>query len=139
MASGPEARFIASVHKHLPPVDQFYRMKNHNEFNSGIADCWYSGARRDLWVEYKWVELPKRPDTIIDITAGKKPSLSALQAEWISQRRIEGRRVWIVVGCEFGGVIYSNDMPRPATAAQFLSTCATRSGIAFGILGECQL
>jgi hypothetical protein len=130
MASGPETRFIASIHKHLPPVDQFYRMKNNNPYNSGIPDCWYSG-KRDLWVEYKWVDLPKRPDTIIDITAGKEPSLSALQAEWIEQRRLEGRNVWIIVGCSGGGMMLTHDVtPYPLRNDAFWALCWSRSEIA---------
>lgn len=105
MSSGPETRFIASVQKHLPPVGQFYRMKNHNQYNGGIADSWYSSAL-DLWVEWKWVDLPKRPETVISIVDGKKPSLSALQQDWIQGRVREGRNVWVVVGCELGGVVF---------------------------------
>lgn len=103
MAAKPETTFIDSVHKHLPVW--LYRMKNHNEYNGGIADCWYSGER-DLWVEYKFIAVPKRGTTPIDLVGGKNPNLSALQQEWLRKRHNEGRNVWVIVGCKEGGVIY---------------------------------
>lgn len=92
----PENSFIAGVHGYLP--QSLYRMKNHNEYTGGVFDCWYSGMARDLWVEYKFVVLPKRDTTLV------VPDLSALQAEWGTERRREGRNVWVVVGCKEGAV-----------------------------------
>jgi len=94
--SGPENTFIASVHRHLPTG--LYRMKNHNQYNGGIADVWYSGDKADLWIEYKFEVLPKRDDTIVPI------DLSPLQREWLTGRHAEGRSVGVVVGCREGGV-----------------------------------
>lgn len=105
MSKGPENTFIGSVHRHLPA--ELYRMKNHNEYNGGIADCWYSGQQCDLWVEYKFLEVPKRPFTEIHLCDPKKPyGLSTLQQEWLTGRFEEGRNVAVIVGCKDGGVIY---------------------------------
>ena len=104
MSQGPENRFISSVHDKLPPVSEFYRMKNHNEYNGGIADCWYS-AKRDLWIEWKFVAIPVRDETVISIVDGKKPALSLLQQEWIRSRVCEGRNVWVGVGSVLRRVI----------------------------------
>lgn len=101
MSKGPENTFIAAVHKHLPHA--LYRMKNHNQYNGGIADVWYSGAC-DLWVEYKFITVPKRPDTVIDLTTGKNPPLSNLQQDWLRGRHHEGRNVGVIVGSKDGGV-----------------------------------
>jgi hypothetical protein len=103
MSKGPETRFIASVHR-LLPLD-LYRMKNHNEYVGGVADVWYSGNHDDIWVEYKYVaKLPK----IIDLMDTKKKySLSKLQQEWLHDRYKEGRRVFVVLGCAEGGVIFA--------------------------------
>lgn len=97
MASKPETVFIHSVHRHLPVA--LYRMKTHNPYLSGPADVWYSGPRADLWVEYKYVTLPKRAAT--PVTA----DLSALQLEWLRARHAEGRNVAVIIGCKEGGVI----------------------------------
>lgn len=95
----PENTFIASVHRHLPPT--LYKMKNHNVYNGGIADCYYSGRRSDLWVEYKFIAVPKRPDTPIKI------DLSELQKNWLRSRHAEGRAVAVVVGSKDGGVFFN--------------------------------
>lgn len=101
MSSKPENTFITSVHKHLP--ESLYRQKNHNQYNGGIADVWYSGAS-DLWIEYKFLVLPKRGTTIIDLINGKDPSISYLQQKWLKDRHAEGRSVGVIVGCKEGGV-----------------------------------
>lgn len=124
MAAKPESTFIAAVHRHLPPLAELYRMKNNNPYISGIADCWYSG-QRDLWVEYKFIVVPKRPDTVISI------DLSALQRDWLSSRHIEGRNVWVVVGCKEGGVVFEDTTwEQPITAAKFRGRLLGRPGVA---------
>ncbi len=92
----PENTFIGSVNRLLPVG--LYRMKNHNQYNGGIPDVWYSGSAADLWVEYKFVAVPKRPDTHIKI------ELSELQKNWLRCRCAEGRKVGVIVGCVNGGV-----------------------------------
>ena len=79
-------------------------MKNHNQYNGGIADVWYSGIRADMWIEYKFVVVPKRDTTLIDLTAGKHPALSHLQQDWLKRRHAEGRHVGVLVGAKEGGV-----------------------------------
>lgn len=96
MSRGPETTFIQSVHRLLPK--KVYRMKNHNEYNGGIADCWYDGPVGDLWVEYKFVVLPKRDSTQVRV------DLSPLQLEWLRDRKFNGRNVVVIVGCKEGGV-----------------------------------
>lgn len=81
-------------------------MKNHNEYNGGIADCWYDGPRADLWIEYKFIEIPKRDGTLIDLVGGKDPTLSDLQQKWLADRAANRRRVAVIVGCKEGGVWY---------------------------------
>lgn len=129
MSKGPENTFIAAVHRHLP--EGLYRLKNHNQFNGGIADCWYSG-KLDLWVEYKFIALPKRDSTVIDLVADKDPPLSALQQDWLAAREAEGRNVWVIVGCKEGGVIFpsASDWRTPLAAGDFKCQLDTRKGIA---------
>lgn len=102
--STPENTFIGSVHKYLPPMDQLYHMKNHNVYNGGIADVWYSGSTSDLWVEYKFFLIPKRAATVVDLVGGRSPMVSGLQQEWLRSRYKEGRNVGVIVGCPEGGV-----------------------------------
>jgi hypothetical protein len=92
----PENTFISGVHSYMKDV---YHEKMNNPFSSGTADVWYSGAKADLWVEYKYIPL-------IPKTAGIKPNLSERQRIWLLDRYVEGRRVAVVVGCPEGGVLY---------------------------------
>lgn len=138
MSKGPETNFYTGVHKHLPPVDRFYRVKMHNPYAGGIADHWYS-SRLDLWVEWKFVELPARPDTIIDLTAGKKPALSVLQQDWIAERRAEGRNVWVGVGSAKGGVLWKNDeWLRGHRTDDFTASLRAKPELAQTIFAFCQ-
>lgn len=104
MSRKSESQFISSVHEYMPPIKRgMYRMKNHNEYNAGIFDVWYSGLKRDLWVEYKFVVVPKLDDTLIN------PDLSSLQLQWGDDRVAEGRNCMVIVGCggaKGGGVIF---------------------------------
>ena len=136
MSQGPENTFIGSVHKHLPAG--IYRLKNHNQYNGGIADVWYSGVR-DLWVEYKFIVVPKRPDTVIDLITGKNPAISYLQQEWLRSRHGEGRSVGVIVGSKDGGVWFPGltwDATYPAK--KFLSLLQTRKDLAGTIEKEVQ-
>jgi len=90
----PENTFIKSVHRHL--VDT-YAEKMCNPYRAGIPDVWYSGFKRDLWVEYKF--LPRTPRGLI------LPNLSGQQKLWIERRKAEGRNVWVIVGMKEGGVV----------------------------------
>jgi hypothetical protein len=124
----PETTFIGSVHKHLPL--SLYRVKNHNEYAAGIADCWYSG-KRDLWIEYKFIEVPKRDTTLIDLVGGKNPPLSHLQQGWLRERSAEGRNVWVIVGCREGGVFFrKRTWETPVTAVDFRAEIQSRKDLA---------
>lgn len=118
----PENSFITGVHRYL----RCYHMKNHNEYVGGIADCWYSGEKRDLWIEYKYVRLPKRDTTMI------VPELSPLQLLWLNDRRSEGRNIRVVIGCQEGAVMLSDPLEWETglSAAWFRKRVLTRAQLA---------
>ena len=125
----PENTFIASVHRHLPA--ELYSMKNHNQYNGGIADVWYSGAKADLWIEYKFIVVPKRGTTLIDLTGGKTPSLSHLQQHWLRCRHAEGRSVGVLVGTKQGGVWFPGvTWGNPQNSQAFCTQILSRSELA---------
>jgi hypothetical protein len=96
VSTKPESNFIAGVHKHIPK--SLHHEKMNNPYRGGTADVWYSGARNDLWIEYKFVpKLPKAVDV--------KTDLSVLQLQWLRGRYEEGRSVAVVIGCPAGGVL----------------------------------
>ena len=122
----PETVFTNSVHAHLDRAT-LYWMKNHNEYVGGVFDCWYSGkgdSSTDLWIEYKFVVLPKRDATLV------VPDLSAIQAEWGTDRANEGRNVAVIVGCKEGGVYLPPGYWAPLPASEFRRRILTRKALA---------
>jgi len=107
-------------------------MKNNNPYIAGIADCWYSGVEADLWVEYKYLTI-SRPNIIVI------PKLSEQQKEWIEQRRLEGREVWVVIGYKLGVVLYKkwNDMVQGLSPDEFIKRTMTRKELADEINSYC--
>ena len=132
MARKPESQFISGVHKYL--VRSVYRMKNHNAYVGGIPDCWYSGNKSDLWAEYKYIPVSIPRKTV-------KPDLSELQFRWISARHLEGRDVWVIMGCKQGGVIYYNldEMSSGLPPVTFLQRLQTRKELANAIYEHCSI
>ena len=131
MSAKPETTFYTSVHRHLPSKDVPYRLKTFNPYVGGPADHWYSGQQADLWVEWKFIKLPVRDSTLIDLVSGKNPPLSKLQQDWLRSRHEEGRNVWVVVGCKEGGVIYTHrkwEVPIPT--GSFRTLLLSRAAIA---------
>jgi hypothetical protein len=126
MSAKPETTFTSSVHKHTPK--SLYRMKNNNSYTGGIPDCWYSGKKADLWVEYKFV--PKLP-------AELTPALTALQAQWLKERFTEGRNVAVIVGSPDGGVILRNlEWNNTISRTEFLRKLKSRAELAAWICQE---
>lgn len=105
-------------------------MKNHNQFHGGIPDVWYSGPAADLWIEYKFVALPKRENTLITI------ELSELQKNWITSRDAEGRSVGVIVGSKDGGVWFpGTTWSAEITMLQFRASIESRKTLATRIQG----
>ena len=133
MASKPESTFITSLHRHFPSKEVPYHMKNHNVYNGGIPDVWYSGRHGDMWVEYKFIEVPKRLTTVI------VPNLSELQLQWLSDRQCEGRNVYVIIGCKSGGMVLSGteQWRNGITTEQFQNALQTRKQLADWITQIC--
>jgi hypothetical protein len=137
MAVKPENTFRGSVHKHLPR--NLYHEKMNNPFAAGIADDYYSGMKADLWVEYKFILVPKQAKTRIDLVSGKKPPLSPMQQHWLRERHREGRNVRVIVGCKEGGVIFADlEWETPITQQAFVSKLQSRADLASWILAFTQ-
>jgi hypothetical protein len=133
--SGPENRFIQAMHR-LLSKSPLYCLKNNNMYNSGIADCWYSGNAADLWVEYKFLELPKRDSTLVDFRdTAKNFSLSRLQQIWLQERFAEGRSVGVIIGTPGGGIWFPGVSWDDAfTAARLRSELQSKQTLADTIL-----
>jgi hypothetical protein len=139
VASKPETTFYTSVHRFLPPLSELHREKMANPYRGGTADHWYD-AVRDLWVEWKFIKVPKRDDTVIDFVNGKDPIISNLQQEWIKGRCANNRHVWVIAGCDLGGVIMEHPFQwqTPWTAKHFREELLPRKSIAARIWNHCR-
>lgn len=130
MAAKPETTFTQAVHRHLPPANDLHREKMYNPMRGGGFDVWYSGLK-DLWIEYKFLTLPKRDTTQI------LPSLSELQRIWGRRRHAEGRSVAVIVGCKEGGVILEDlAWEQEISTADFKKALRSRAEIAAWILNR---
>lgn len=121
MSSKPETTFTHSIHRHLPK--EVYREKMANPYRGGTPDVWYSGNKRDLWVEYKFI--PK-----LAVRVPNKIELSELQRLWLEARQVEGRNVAVIVGCPDGGVILRSPFPREITTPDFQASLLSRKQLA---------
>ena len=93
-----EHSFIRAIHRHLSK--KAYSWKINDRFAGGVADSWYCGREgKHLFVEYKYVKLPARPDTVM------RAALSELQQRWLQQRKEQGIPVAVVLGAAKKGVI----------------------------------
>jgi hypothetical protein len=123
VSSKPETTFYTAVHRHLHP--RLHREKMFNPYRGGTWDFWFSGKAADLWIEYKFVVLPKRGSTLISA------DLSALQVDWGKNRIAEGRNIAVVVGCKEGGVILLDEhWTEPMACEEFKARILNRASIA---------
>lgn len=95
-----EHGFIKAVHRHLSP--EVYRWKIHDTYTGGVPDAFYMGPAGSLWVEYKYVKLPKRDTTIVTF------GLSILQRSWLTRAQSYGQLVAVIVGFEQFAAVLTN-------------------------------
>lgn len=140
MARKPETTFYESVHRHLPPKKFLHREKMNNPYLGGTADFWFSGTKKDLWAEYKFLpRVPQRGSVWLCKPDVKNPDLSRLQQEWLRGRHMEGRNVCVIVGCPVGGVILRDlEWEKEFSAKDFVARILTREEIAQWIKREVQ-
>lgn len=99
-------------------------MKTNNPYVAGVPDCYYSGPRGDLWIEYKYVaKLPVKVPVPVD--------LSKLQRHWLEGRHAEGRNVAVVVGSPEGAIVLRvQQLDMEVTANDFRKRMVARDQIA---------
>lgn len=130
-----EHDFVRSIHNALPR--DLYRWKINDNFQGGVADAYYSGPAGDLWVEYKYVKLPKRPETRLPDRYGLSPQ----QLAWLTERHKEGRSVALVVGSDRGNLLLTDPdlFNKPCTMWGFEQNAIDKKGIIAHILSKTQI
>ncbi len=117
-----EHSFIRAVHKQIKKRSKdCYAWKIRDSGQGGVADCWYDGIK-DLWIEYKWTNRIPKNNTVI-------PTLSKQQIYWLSNRRKNGRNVYVVIGCPDGVcIIHSSEWATGVT--NFTARLITKTQLA---------
>lgn len=107
-----ESSFTASLREKLH-AHGIYALKLHLSFANGVADCWYSGWKGDLWSEHKFLQtLPPSVDPT--------KLLTPLQQLWLKARHTEGRAVAVIVGSPEGCLLLPGvEWQRPIPRAEF--------------------
>lgn len=123
MSAKAENVFIGAVHKHMPA--DVYKEKMSNPYRGGTPDVFYE-ARHQAWGEYKFIEVPKRADTLI------KPNLSALQLDWLQRCYANGHRCFVIIGSRAGGVMLQSPgvWSHGLSAGEFMESIKTKKEIA---------
>lgn len=126
-----EHSFIDAVHR-LLPAEPLLKWKINDPYTGGKPDCYYCGPSDDLWIEYKFVQLPKRASTRVQI------DLSALQADWLSHLDLCGQTAWVVVGSPKRAVVLSiQEALSGLTKAQYEARMITFKDLASRIKDHC--
>lgn len=107
-----EAQYTASIKKLLPPT--VYALKLSLPYTAGVADSWYSGPARDLWVEWKYLQT-------VPPTVDCRKLCTSLQQAWLRDRHREGRNVAVIVGAKIGAVWFHGlDWENPLARDEFV-------------------
>ena len=126
-----EHGYIRSIHKKLPP--DLYHWKINDTFQGGVADAFYRGNKRILFVEYKFIKtLPVRETTLI------VPDCSVLQIKWLKDSYNDGVPTVVIVGSPHGGVLFLHRAWEKGVCKQtFLGHTLPAAAIAAAIYSHC--
>ena len=103
--------------------------KINDTFAGGVPDFFLAGRARDLWLEVKYTALPKRTETLIDLTRSDR-YLSTLQQHWLTQRHALRGDVAVLLASPEGGVVwYGLDWQRPISTLAFRAAMLPRPAL----------
>lgn len=125
-----EHGFVRSVHRQLSP--DIFVWKINDTYAGGVPDAFYAGPACCLFVEYKYVKLPKRSNTLV------KTTLSEQQKLWINRMHSLSHAVAVVIGSDKGCVVLQDKAwNSPLTLADFLPACISVKDVARWIEATC--
>tara|TARA_R100001460_G_scaffold5433_1_gene15112 strand:- start:10788 stop:11213 length:426 start_codon:yes stop_codon:yes gene_type:complete len=124
-----EHGFVRSVHRKLS--SDVFVWKINDKFAGGVPDAFYAGAARYLFIEYKYIKLPKRSSTPI------KTGLSAQQKLWLNKMLGMDKQVAVIIGSCSGSLILRQDWDRPIPAELFRQRAMSTEAVAQWITAYC--
>jgi hypothetical protein len=106
-----------------------WHWKIHDQFAGGVPDAYYEGTKKDLWVEYKWLKMPKRDSTLVDFSNPDR-YLSKLQQLWIARRHANRGDTAVVIGHEGGCIAFLDlDWQKPFSVAELNDRTMTKKAL----------
>lgn len=125
-----EHGFVRSVHRQLSP--DIFVWKINDTYAGGVPDAFYAGPARCLFVEYKYIKLPKRPTTLV------RTGLSEQQKLWLNRMLNLGKPVAVVLGSNEGNIILTNSQwSNSLTADCFRQKAVSTKAVASWIEAIC--
>lgn len=126
-----EHQWVSSLHQSMrKKYDDIKIWKINDDYAGGVPDACYFGPASTLWVEYKYLVIPKRDSTIIDLT-DKNRYLTALQQDWLTNLYLFNISHAVIVGSPEGGVVFpGNSWKTPITTKEFRSRVIPKNKIA---------
>ena len=125
-----EHGFIKAVHRHLPP--EVYRWKIHDTYTGGVPDAFYCGPAGPLWVEYKYIKLPKRKTTTVTF------GISELQRIWLTNVAQCRQTTLLVVGwAQSAQVFYGPNIKTTSTQDELVQNSYNFKELAALITKHC--
>lgn len=124
-----EHGFVRSVHRQLSP--DIFVWKINDKYAGGVPDAFYAGPARCLFIEYKYVKLPKRDTTLV------KTSLSEQQKLWLDRMLGMDKQVALVIGSVLGSIIIDKDWDRPISTGLFRQHAMSTKAVAQWISASC--
>lgn len=124
-----EHGFVRSVHRQLSP--DIFVWKINDKYAGGVPDAFYAGPARCLFIEYKYVKLPKRDTTLV------KTSLSEQQKLWLDRMSGMDKHVALVIGSILGTIIIDKDWDYPIPTELFRQRAMSTKAVAQWISAFC--
>lgn len=118
------------MHRHIP--SEVYRWKIHDTYTGGVPDAFYCGPAGSLWVEYKYIKLPKRKTT--PVTFG----ISELQRIWLTRMALYGQTTLLAVGWQQSAqVFYGSNLHQKVRQDELVENPLGFKGLAALITQHC--
>lgn len=117
------------MHRQLSP--DIFVWKINDKYAGGVPDAFYAGPARCLFIEYKYVKLPKRDTTLV------KTSLSEQQKLWLDRMSGMDKHVALVIGSVLGTIIIDKDWDYPIPTELFRQHAMSTKAVAQWISAFC--
>jgi hypothetical protein len=125
-----EHGFIKAVHRHIP--SEVYRWKIHDTYTGGVPDAFYCGPAGSLWVEYKYIKLPKRKTTVVTF------GTSELQRIWLTRMALYGQTTLLAIGWQQSAqVFYGSNLQQKVRQDELVQNPLHFKGLAALITQHC--